>query len=1179
MMARNWTEGQKDAIKSRKGSVLVSAAAGSGKTAVLVERVIERLTDKENPSSADRLLIVTFTKAAANEMKQRIEKALDDEIKKHPEDKNLINQKMLLPSAQICTIDSFCNKLVRDNFQLLDISPDFKNADDGENSLLKDQAMELTLAELYEEKNEDFISLVELLTSGRDDSNIAKMITNLYESSRSYPFPEKWLDEVYSRFKDYSNVSESAYGKIVLEYVREALSYCLEILGRLKAMYEGCDEYERIFKAANEVDMMGIETMLRYLSDGKWDELKEKIEKFSLARRANTPKNLKDDPDVTIMCLYRDKVKDIFTKKLKGLMCCTKDEYVVDMSYLRPMVLQLVRATKRFGENFATLKKEKNVADFSDIMHMAISLLVVMNEDGTTKRTALAKSISESIDEILIDEYQDTNRAQDMLFSSISRNNFFRVGDVKQSIYRFRKAMPEIFIELKNSYETYEREKENYPSKIILGNNFRSRKNVTGAVNFVFSQVMSESTGGVDYDKDEELVCSADYKEKEDECAELHIIRSETFGEDDDKDTVQAEYVADLINRMIDEGFTVKDGEGERKATYGDFCVLMRATKGRGAVYADALRKKSIPCYTEVSGEFFSSYEISLMLSLLRVIDNPRQDIPLMTVMMSVFFGFTADDMASIRINDRKGDLYSCLLSSGDNEKVKAFTEKISYFRTLCNSMSVEDFIREIYDETSFVSIVSAMKDSRAKIANLSLLAQYAAEYEKAGYIGISGFIGFIDAVSREKHDLKGSNGISPDSDVVKIMSIHKSKGLEFPVCIIVGCGGKFNAEDEKSNMVISSKAGIGLVLRQIDTFAQYPTLSHKAVKLSIHDDSISEEMRILYVAMTRAKEKLIMLSCVKDVQNKLTKYALDITASSNKTAPFVSKLASSYNDWLLRAFLRHKDAKELRHEAGVGEEIVLESDFSLKVKIADVKEKEGENEEKEVCRKSDRDFLEKIKEKLSYRYEYEPLTYAVSKRAASEVDKNSVDRDYFAYVGPAFLSKDGLTAAQRGTATHAFMQYADYEKASLNVEAEIERLREMGFILENEANAINVKAVETFFKGSLAKRILGSELVMREKKFTVSVPISEVYPELEAFSDEKVLLQGIADCAFVENGKLVIVDYKTDNLENEDDFREKYTNQVKVYKKALMLCTGYEVSETMLYSFKLGREISICGE
>lgn len=1176
-MARAWTSGQLDAIKARNGSVLVSAAAGSGKTAVLVERVIERLTDKNNPSSADRLLIVTFTKAAAREMKQRIMKALEDELKKNPGDKNLIAQQMLLPSAQICTIDSFCNRLVRDNFRLLDISPDFKNADEGELSILKDQAMELTLSALYEENDKDFIDLVELLFENRDDSNLAEMIFNLYESSRSYPFPEKWLDEVYSNFRDYSDVTKSGYGKIVLEHIEEALLYCSDMLSSMKNIYEGNENLEKVFKDSTEIDLCNVLNMLELLKNGEWDELKAAVDSFKVAKKAkNLTGALKEDPDAIILVSSRDKVKEIIEEKLNGLMCCTKDEYVVDMSFLRPMVLKLCEATKLFARNFSEIKKEKNLADFSDIMHMAISLLIVPGDDGKIERTELARSISDDLDEILIDEYQDTNKAQDMLFSSISNNNFFRVGDVKQSIYRFRKAMPEIFIELKNAYEIYDKEKDNYPSKIILGNNFRSRQSVTGAVNFVFSQIMSEKCGGVDYNEEEQLVPSASYVEKEDECAELHIIKGETIDEDDDKEEVQAQYAADLINKMIADGFTVKDGDAERPATFGDFCILLRAASGRGAIYADILRKNSIPCFTEVSAEFFSSYEISLMLNLLRVIDNPRQDIPLLSVMMSVLFGFSADDVARLRINSRKGDLYSCLLSAGEDEKVKAFTDKIAELRTLCNSMSTGDFIREIYDETALVALVSTMKDSRAKIANLSLLLEYASDYEKAGYIGISGFIGFVDRLARDKKDLKGSNGVSPDADVVRIMSIHKSKGLEFPVCIIANCASRFNRSDEKSNMIISSKGGIGLVLRDTATLAQYPTLSHKAVKLSVRNDSVSEEMRILYVAMTRAKEKLIMLCSVSGIESKLSKYALNINPSSKKISPFAAKLSGDYGQWLLTAFLRHKDAKALRDEAGASDEIVLPSSFSLKVKITDAKSISEEEDEKVFSSKSDKEFLELVKERLDYRYKYEPLTYAVSKRAASEVDKASVDREYFASSRPAFLSKDGLTAAQRGTATHEFMQYADYEKAAKNVRAEISRLCEMGIILENQAKAINVRAVEDFFKGSLAKRMLESELVMREKKFTVSVPIGEVYPELSEFSDEQVLLQGIADCAFLENGKLVVVDYKTDNLVGEDDFRRKYTEQVKVYKKALELCTDYEVGETLLYSFRLGKEISV---
>lgn len=1177
-MTRTWTEKQTDAIKARGGSMLVSAAAGSGKTAVLVERVIERLCDKENPSSADRLLIVTFTRAAAGEMRQRISAAIEQKLREDPSDTNLINQQMLLPAAKICTIDSFCNSLVRDNFQLLDISPDFKNADEGELNLLKAQAMELTLEQLYESENKDFLDLVELLFKGRDDSNLSQMIYDLYSASMSYPFPEKWIDEVSGKYDSGIGVTESVYGKIIFDFVKDALEYCLSILSSMEKTISDREDAENAFKAACVSDRAQVEKMLLYVYEKNWDCARTAIASYSAARRGAIKGESKDDPDMIMLAESRDKLKGIITKTLGDVMCCSEEEYVNDMAYLKPMIEQLCFAAKLFSANFKAFKEEKGLADFNDISHMALSLLVKYSDTKEYERTPLAVSISQDYDEILIDEYQDTNKAQDMLFSAISRNNLFRVGDVKQSIYRFRRAMPEIFISLKNSYDEYKREDDNYPSKIILGNNFRSRKSVTGAVNYVFSALMSERVGDIDYGQEEELVFSADYKEKEEDSAQVHILEADDLDTDEQSsDDFQAAYIADMINRMIAEGFTVKSGDGERKATYKDFCVLLRSVNGgRGAAYAEQMRRKNIPCFTEITVNFFSSYEISLMLSFLRIIDNPKQDIPLMTVMMSVLFGFTIDEIAQIRIDDRKSDIYGCLLSSKNNEKVAAFLDKISYFRSVSLSMGVEEFIRMIYDETALPEIAGAMSGAAAKKANLMLLLDYAATYEKAGYIGLSGFIGFIDRLERERQDLAGSAGLSADADVVRIMSIHKSKGLEFPVCIIANCAGLFNRSDEKSNMVISSKEGIGLVLRQTDTMAQYPTVSHKAVKLSIRKDTISEEMRVLYVAMTRAREKLIMVGAVKKLPKLISKYAVSINPMLYTVPPFTVSLASSYFEWILTAFLRHPQAKKLREMAGIGEDIVLPGDFKLDVIIPSLDFSQEKTEKAEKNAQINEALFGLIEERCAYKYKYEPLTYAVSKRAASEVDENSIDREYFASSRPAFLSKDGLTAAQRGTATHSFMQFADYDRASISVKAEIKRLCENGFISDNEAKAINVRAVERFFGGRLAKRILQSDLVMREKKFTVRVPITEIYPDLSEFSDETVVIQGIADCAFVENGKLVVVDYKTDNLDEPQMFVQKYSSQVAIYKKALMLCTVYEVSETLLYSFRLGREIKV---
>lgn len=1182
-MKRSWTDKQLDAINARDGSVLVSAAAGSGKTAVLVQRVIERLTDPEKPASADRFLIVTFTKAAAGEMRQRIAAAIDKLLKENPTDNNLIAQKMLLPSAKICTIDSFCSSLVRENFQLLDISPDFKNADEGELSLIEAQAMSDTLEALYEKGETDYLRLVELLFRGRDDSNLSDMIYKLYSDSMSYPFPERWLDSLAESYESDADICESPYGKLVLSYAEQALDYCLDCIEAMKAILIGTDGLEKAFLPAIESDEAQIRAVYEYVADNDWDGAYKALSRFEAMRRGRTPKEYQKSPEETRLKKTRDTVKDIVTKELPSYFCCTESEYKDDMEYLAPLVRQLVSAAKLFGENFTALKTEKNVADFSDVAHMALSLLVREDENGNAVRTDFAHSYAENFDEILIDEYQDTNKAQDMLFEAVSRNNLFRVGDVKQSIYRFRRAMPEIFIELKDRFAEYDRTKNEYPAKIILKNNFRSRKSVTETVNFIFSQVMSRQVGGIDYNDEEKLVCSAAYEPKEEDFSELHILDlSEINAEEETSGSVQAEYIASLIKKMIQDGFTVKDGDGERKASYKDFCILLRSVNnGRGAEFADVFRKNEIPCFTETTAAFFSSNEVSLVLNLLRVIDNPKQDIPLLSVMMSVLYGFTVDEVAEIRIGNRTGDIYSCLLTAAENgnEKVRYFLSELSRLRMLCVSMGVGDFLLQLYDETALTAIVSAMPEPQTKTANLMLLLDYASTYEKAGYIGLSGFIGFIDRLDRGKKDLKGSLGVSADADVVKVMSIHKSKGLEFPVVILANCFSSFNRQDEKNNMVVSANEGIGLVLRDTETLAEYPTLSHKAVKLSMRNDTVSEEMRVLYVALTRAKEKLIMVGGLKKPESTLTSCLMKINPQRKTIAPFACLTSSGFGIWILTAALRNENCKNLRELIGADSDIVLKSDADIRTFLVKPNESVTEQTQEQKAVLPDPKLLRLISQRCEYRYRYEPLSLAVSKRSASQSDKNFIDREYFASSRPAFLSENGLTAAQRGTATHSFMQYADYEKAKVSVKDEIRRLVERGIITENEGKAINVRAVERFFESPLAGRIAESPLVMREKKFTVSVPAYEIYPFLSDFPEEEVLLQGIADLVFLEDGKLTVVDYKTDSLETEEEFIEKYSSQVMTYKRALSLCTDYEVGKTLLYSFRLSKEIIVDGE
>ncbi|MDD6012627.1 MAG: helicase-exonuclease AddAB subunit AddA [Oscillospiraceae bacterium] len=1176
-MSRNWTDSQRDAIEAKGGSVLVSAAAGSGKTAVLVERVIRRLTDRENPCDADRLLIVTFTRAAAQEMRQRIGDALDRLLRLDSANENLINQQLLLPSAKICTIDSFCLDLVRDNFERLPVDPDFKTADSGELELLAAEAMDRTMETMYQtDESGDFRRLVELLFSGRDDGNLAKMIDKLYTCAMSFPSPESWLDSLALPYEKEEAAGDSIFGQVIVNKVRSCGEYALSLSKTILSHCDADETVEKLFGDAVRSDQAQYENIIAQATRGDWDSLRGALNSFSAARRKNTPPDLKEDPVIKACTAMRDEGKKRI-KNISALMCCSDEEYTGDMKFFRPAVRALIAGTKLYMKNFSEIKKQRKLADFNDISHMALSLLVE-EKDGSFCRTALAESISLGYEEIFIDEYQDTNAAQDMLFTAISRDNLFRVGDVKQSIYRFRQANPDIFIGLKDAAVPFDRKSPAYPAKVILGNNFRSRKGVTDIINFVFSQLMSRECGDIDYGEEEKLVPSAAYGEKSGPDTELHLI--DTVDADKyifDSDAIQGEYIAKLIRQSVESGMTVSQGDGERPVRYGDFAVLLRSGNSKALSYADAFRQQGVPCYTEVPGKFLQSTEISLMLNMLRIIDNPKQDVPLTSVLMSPVFGFSVDDVSRLRLGDRSGDIYSCLLQSSE-EKTLAFLETVRRWRALSVCLCVSELIRLIYEETALPSIFDAVDPSGIKRGNLLLLVDYAGVYENLGYSSLSGFIKFVDRLSSKQRDISGTAQAALGSDAVKIMTIHKSKGLEFPVCIIGSCASAFNRMDEKENLVINQKLGMGLIRRDIDTFEQYPTLCHDAVKLSLHDDNISEELRVLYVAMTRAKEKLIMVCAADNILKKCGQYGALIPEGREKFTPYAVCSASGYGEWLLSTLLRHPDAAEIREQAGVSEKAVLPCDSGLKVVYSQCAERSESSAAETDWGKVDTDFLSLIRERVEFRYPYEALSGVMTKRAASEVDKNSIDRDYFASSAPAFLSSGGLTGAARGIATHTFVQYADFAKAKRSVKEEIERLRSKGILTAAEADGINVPAVERFFAGELAERIMRSPKVMREKKFTVEVPIHEIYDIGGEAGEEKMMIQGIADCAFLEDGKLVVVDYKTDSLDREEDFVEKYRGQVLLYKKALSLCTGYEVTQTLLYSFHLGREICVTG-
>lgn len=1174
-MKRNWTQKQRDAIEARDGSLLVSAAAGSGKTAVLVERVIERITDENKPCKADRLLIVTFTKAAANEMRERIAASLEEKIKENPDNGFLTEQQMLLPGAMICTIDSFCNTLVRENFHILDISAEYRIADESENMLMCQEAVDKTLEEFYAEGSEDFLELVETLFSGRDDSSLAEAITELYKYSRAYHFPEEWLDGIESCYNPDVPVKSSPFGRIILDYVKNAAEYCLSLTERMKLIISANEYMVPVYDSYVYQLETAINSFLDETEKGDWDSASSKAA-GCVIRKPNAKKGTADSDEEVLFKSCHEAIMSTFKEKIVPAMCVSEEENRDDSKELLPVVRMLVRCVKAYSKNLDAIKKEKNCYDFSDISHMALSLLV-KNVNGKAVRTPLAEEMSERFEEILIDEYQDTNIQQDMLFSSVSRNgeNLFRVGDVKQCIYAFRQAMPDIFISIRERLEEYHGV---YPAKITLDRNFRSRKGVTGFINFVFSQLMSRESANIEYDDGEELVAEAQYPETTEPQAEFHII---DLGSEDIKagtDEAQAEYTASLIRKMMSGERQITENGKQRNIRYSDICVLMRAVSTSGITFANAMRRWNIPCYTEVTEDFFSAPEVAVMLSLLRVIDNPVQDIPLMSVMMSPVFSFSPDEMAQIRISDRKTSIYSRLVAKeNENEKISEFLKFFRRMRFIAATSTASSLIRKIYEETAYPAIVQAMKDGQIRKANLMLLLDYADLYEKNGNTGLSGFIRYIDKLCDNKQTLDASKAVSENADVVRIMTVHKSKGLEFPICILARADKNFNERDENGSIVFNRKYGFGIKRRNTELMSEYETLSRKASKIMLNVSSRQEEMRVLYVAMTRAKEDLIVITSVKNTEKTVSALSSDIDITKKKLQPFSVLGRKCYSDWLIKTLIRHEDAYALREAAHISSDCVIKSDFNIRFEVVTkIPEYTFAHTTVTDENETDKELQKLIDERIKYRYKYASLIGIPVKRAASAIGKEYIDRENFAEAKPAFIDGEKLSAGEKGTAMHTFVQCADLMGAREDTESEIERLVLQKKLTDAQAKAISVGKAREFFTGGLCERMIKSEKLLREKKFTVDIPIEKMYPEIENSFGEKLMIMGIIDCAFLENGEWVLVDYKTDRVKSAEELSEKYRSQLSAYKYALEMITPHKVKEVYLYSFCLSAPVRV---
>lgn len=1155
-----WTPQQNNAITARGRNILVSAAAGSGKTAVLVERVIKKITDSKNPVDIDKLLIVTFTNNAASEMKFRITKSLKEILRNEPFNQNAQRQLNLMPNAKICTIDSFCINLVRENFFELGINQDFTNLDENEASLLEDEIISNLTDELFENNDEEFIKLVEQFNTPGNEKPFINAVKKVRRFIYAQPFPYSWAYKMSELYNSNTAFENSKW----FEYIKDEADYLISIAKKCAnnnlALLNQIDDSKLNEKFENL--FLNDKSLIDNVSDllnTSWDDL-VKLGVPSFARLVSTAKL--DEELASEIKANRNTYTNIIKKEIPAFLICSKEDYVKSLNTLYPIIKKLIDFVKIVDARLMVEKNERNSYSFSDTEHFAINLLFTPDGDKIIKKE-LADRLSAEFEEILVDEYQDTNEAQDLLFAYLSNgHNLFTVGDVKQSIYRFRLAMPNIFNSRRKLYTDYNPNDNEKSSKIILDKNFRSSKGICEYVNFIFSKVMSERVGELDYDAQNRLNFGADYKKNDIPSAQIHILDG---AKGEETDTREAMQIAKLIRKKIDSKEQIKDGDEYRDIRYSDFAILFRSMKNHVDSYVEVFTDMSIPVQCDNSSNLFENNEIKLILSLLRTIDNPTKDISLLSTMMSPVYAFTADELAQIRIENKRKNFYFSVVNS-QNEKVLNFLEDIKNLKKLSVTMSVSNFIRYLVENKGIVAFINAMGNGEQRYQNILALISFAQKFDSGVNIGLTSFIRYIDKIIDTDKGIDSKSIVSGKDDAVTIMTVHHSKGLEFPICILAGAARNYNAGELTENLLINTVYGFGLKVHNEERMYNIQSIPYSVIKSKSANELMSENLRVLYVAMTRAKEQFITFISCQNIERKMqTLYSKLI---DGEITPYSVKSCKSDADIILLCSLFHQNAGQLR-ELAECRLFANPADFDMSI---DIDKSEGFEEDEIKPEKAEyqEGTVKKIAEKLSYKYDYLPLSNVTSKMTASSLDDSDTNFEYITSSKPAFMNKAEMTPAMRGTAMHTFMQFCNYNLAKDNLDIEIENLVSGGFITEEQGKSLDKKRLASFFNSPLAKRMFNSDKIYREIKVSTFLSANEVYG---IDFDDKILVQGIADCVFEESGQLVLVDYKTDRVNDENELLERYKKQLTFYKYAIEKTLKMPVKEVMLYSFYLEKE------
>lgn len=1227
-----WTLEQLEAIKTRRCNLLIAAAAGSGKTAVLVERIIRIITNEEEPVDIDKLLVVTFTSAAASEMRERIATAITKALESNPNSENLQKQLTLLSRANITTMHSFCLDIIKNNFHIIELDPSFRILDETEGILLKAEVLEELFEDKYEEEEKDFLNLVEAYSGSKDDEKLREIILDLYRFAMSGPWPEKWLLEKSEEFninsiEELNNSNWIDVFKGSLEIELEGLIKIEEVALRLCTETGGLEPYIGTFQE----DIVFLKDIFNSLSRGI-DEIYVNLNNITFSKLKTVRKNNVEDIDIQDRVKsIRDDVKKRIKKLKEDIFSMNPSQMLDSIKKSYPFMKTLINIVIQFNDRFSSAKKERSSLDFNDLEHLCLKIL-------TSENSNVADNLKEYFDEVLVDEYQDSNNVQEAIIDLVSRKNsnnpnVFMVGDVKQSIYRFRQAKPELFLD---KYNRYHKDKGSN-RKIQLYKNFRSRNEVIQGVNYIFKEIMSNIVGELEYTDEEALNLGATFKENVEEDVvvggdiELHILDKSSINtegnikaieeEDDDEDVGAINLEARIVAKRIKELISGNDGAyykvldketGEyRRVTYKDIVILLRATKNWSEVFLEEIGSEGIPIYADTGSGYFESIEIRTIMSLLKIVDNPMQDVPLIALLKSPIMGFSSEELANIRLVNKDKYFYENIeyIISKDIEveielfnKCKSFIDKLEVWRRKSIYMPIDEFIWYLYMDTSYYGYVGAMPNGVLRQANLRILFQRAKQYEATSFKGLFNFINFINKLRKSSGDMGSAKILGENEDVVRIMSIHKSKGLEFPVVFLCGSGKQFNLMDLNKNILYHDELGIGPEYIDLEKRVSYTTLPKEAIKQRIKLETLSEEMRVLYVAFTRAKEKLIITGATSSVDNFVKKCCNSAGISNRVILPSEVLKGKSYLDWIGMALCKHRDGEVLREVLGCNN-IHIKDDLStwdirLWIKqdlLVDNYPQDVDNLNRELYITSEPSAVDKaIFDRLNYKYKFEESSNIKSNFSVSDLKKNNYESDDILgneelfkeriEIKPRFLQEErGLSNAEKGTAMHFVMQKLNLDKISSKdeIKDQLRALVSNELLSKEEYKVINVNKILNFYQSKLGKRLLASynkgNKVYTELPFYTEISVLETDKDLpQEIKGEMVRLQGVIDGFFYEENEIILFDYKTDYVEegNEEEIVKKYTMQLKYYKNALEKITGNKVKEVYLYLFYINKEV-----